>query len=111
MAGGSAVLLLLIGWAMGLGPEREARAVQIEPLPGISLIALEDRPEPDFWGAPRTLLLVMDGSGVEMRAMSDGQISALARKPGCEFAMGADAFLIVSDCAGETERFGFGEPF
>ena len=53
----------------------------------------------------------MGGDGVEMRAMSDGQISALARKPGCEFAMGPDAYLIVSDCAGETERFSFGEAF
>ena len=60
--------------------------------PGNSLVSDEEVRDLVSWSGPRTLMLVMDEGGGEMRAMSEGQITALAQKSGCEFAMGAEGF-------------------
>jgi hypothetical protein len=112
--GGGTLLLLGAAWLLVLGTKvpDEGRVV-FAPLPGISLIRTGSEPAavPLNWAEPRALLLVMDGAGVEMKAMSEGQIAALARKPGCEFEMGPEAFLIVSDPSDLSEPFPFGEAF
>ena len=67
--------------------------------------------EPAAWGGPWSLLLVATGEGVEMRAMSAEQVTALARKAGCEFDFTSDALLLVTDYADEAERFGIAGSF
>ena len=83
--GGVAALLALlwIGHSLVLSPRDHPEVTWYPILPEISFSSVE---EPKgvlgaSFGEPRTLLLVMDGSGVEIRAVGPYELSALARKP------------------------------
>ena len=63
------------------------------------------------WGGPCSLVLVVNAEGMEMRILNEAQVAALARKPGCEFALTPDAVMWVSECGVEAERFSPGVDF
>ena len=63
------------------------------------------------WDSPSALVLVVNENGMEMRALNDSQMTALARKPGCEFGLTADSVMWVSEVELSPRFFDAGPEF
>ena len=104
---------LLTGGGGGGGGSQAGRTVPDLP-PGMAsaagLVGTGDE-IPSGWGGPSSLVLVVNEDGMEMRVLNGWQVAALARKPGCEFALTPDAVMWVSEYGSERDRFSPGVEF
>ena len=98
------VLLIGVGigrWGKADRPPRVMAKVPELPV----LIGVIEEVVPSAWDGEWSLVLVVNEQGMEMKALSDAQVAALARKPGCEFALTPDAVMWVSECGAEGDAF------
>lgn len=97
---------LLVGNGPGEGRHPGATVRELPPRMGHGLIRTAAVEEvADTWDPPSTLVLVVNESGMEIKPLNTAQISALARKPGCEFAFTPDAVMRVSEASVEGDAF------
>ena len=101
-----------VGVVLGLMSDggREGRPVEgVAGVPlrvspeSVSTVAVED--EVAVWSSPNALVLVVNADGMEMRALNESQVRALARKPGCEFTLTPDAVMWVSEVSDDPQWF------